>query len=104
MLLLRGDWVSIWPQEKVVILHLDFKERVIGLAVIMLCHGYLLCSMKINTDPLFLLYLGNAAVLGWFAGLLVSAVTPHADSFWDRSMPCASLHSTQVSGSDLSAK
>lgn len=25
--------------------------------------------MKINTDPLFLLHLGNTAVLGWFARL-----------------------------------
>lgn len=52
-------------QGKVVILHLDFKELMIELVVIMLCHGYSLCSYV----PLFLLYLGHTAVLGWFAGL-----------------------------------
>lgn len=39
---------SIWPQEKVVILHLNFKELMTELTVIMLCHGYLLhgCESK----------------------------------------------------------
>lgn len=65
--------------------------------------------VKVNTDLLFLLCLGSTAVLGWFAGLSAAVVKPHAESFWarkaaDRSMPCASLHSAQVSGSELSPK